>query len=120
MTILDLAGTMAINKQLTRVNARFDGKYAEQIEYLTKTTGLGVSEVLRASVEYFYQTKRGAAKRALSHIGPMIGKFGSGLSDLSANHKQHLRQLLEQKHSVKPQARQRATKSSTKRAGKPT
>jgi predicted Ser/Thr protein kinase len=118
---------MTISKQLTRVNARFEGKYAEQIEYLTTTMGMGVSEVLRASVEYFYQAKRGAGKRTLTHIAPLIGKFGSGSSDLSANYKQHLSQLLNDKHAAKSgvpprpvkSPAKRPAKSQTKRPGKP-
>ncbi len=114
---------MAISKQLTRVNARFEGKYAEQIEYLTATTGMGVSEVLRASVEYFYQAKRGVGKRALTHIAPFIGKFGSGSSDLSANYKLHLAQLLNDKYAAKsvvpPESIKSPAKHPRKRSGKP-
>ncbi|MBS0444914.1 MAG: hypothetical protein JSR59_03085 [Proteobacteria bacterium] len=71
-----------------RVNARLDGEYQQQIEYLTHSTGMGVSDVLRASVAHYYAHVRGADKPRLAHLRAAIGKHGSGRSDVSANAKE--------------------------------
>jgi hypothetical protein len=71
-----------------RVNARLDGEYQQQIEFLTHSTGLGVSDVLRASVAHYYAHVRGANKPRLAHLKAAIGKHGSGRSDISANAKE--------------------------------
>jgi hypothetical protein len=67
-----------------RVNARFEGEYARQMEYLTETTGMGVSEVLKASVEYYYQAMKESGQPALTNLRRFIAKQGSGRRDVSA------------------------------------
>ncbi len=73
---------------MMRVNARFDGEYAKQMEFLSEATGLGVSEVLKASVAHYYQMVRSSAQPRLRNISRFIGKQGSGRSDISVNAKE--------------------------------
>ena len=41
-----------------RVNARFEGEAEQQLNYLAEATGQGVSEVLRTSVQHYYDQMR--------------------------------------------------------------
>ena len=85
-----------------RVNARLDDEAAEQIDYLTRATGMGVSHVLRESVALYYGHVR-AQRAALTHLGALIGKGDSGRSDIASNVKRHLGESLDVKH--RPRAR---------------
>lgn len=68
-----------------RINARLDAQSAAQLEYLTATTGLGVSEVVRASLAYYYEAQRAQATPTLAHLRPLVGRFRSGRSSTSAD-----------------------------------
>jgi hypothetical protein len=81
-----------------RVNARFEGEYERQVEFLTQETGMGVSDVLKASVEYYYRAVRGARKPHLEHLGPFIGRQGSGRADVSARAKALFSEGVARKH----------------------
>lgn len=70
-----------------RVNARFEGEYERQVEFLTQATGMGVSDVLKASVEYYYQAMRAKGKPQLNNLRDYIGKQDSGRSDVSSRYK---------------------------------
>lgn len=48
-----------------RVNARLEGEYERKMEFLTEATGLGVSEVLKASVEHYYKLVSAATQPRL-------------------------------------------------------
>ncbi len=72
-----------------RVNARLDEKAAEQIDYLTRATGQGVSHVLRESVALYYGHVR-AQRAGITHLGALIGKGDSGRSDIASDVKRHL------------------------------
>ncbi len=85
-----------------RVNARFEGVAEQQVEYLVKTTGRKVSDVLRESVAAYYQRMRGEQSPGLKHFSAMIGKGHSGRSDLSVNYKQDLTQEWSEKHGLIP------------------
>lgn len=71
-----------------RVNARFEGEHERQMEFLTQATGLGVSEVLKASVEHYYKVMSAAAQTRLVNLRRFIGKQGSGRSDVSVRAKE--------------------------------
>jgi predicted Ser/Thr protein kinase len=81
-----------------RVNARFEGEYERQVEYLTQTTGMGVSDVLKASVEYYYQAMRAKGKPRLDNLRAFIGKQDSGRSDVSSRYKELLGDATATKH----------------------
>lgn len=83
-----------------RVNARFDGVAEHQVEYLAKTTGLKVSDVLRESVAHYYRHVRGENSGGLRHFSKLIGQGHSGRTDLSVNYKQYLAEILAAKYKL--------------------
>lgn len=83
-----------------RVNARFEGEYERQVEFLTEATGMGVSDVLKASVEYYYQAMRAKGKPQLNNLRPFIGKLDSGRSDVSSRYKELYGEALQDKHGA--------------------
>jgi hypothetical protein len=80
---------MTAQEKAMRVNARLDEKAAEQIDYLTRATGQGVSHVLRESVALYYGHVR-AQRAGITHLGALIGKGDSGRSDIASDVKRHL------------------------------
>ena len=72
-----------------RVNARFDGDAESQVAYLAEVTGMGVSEVLRTSVQHYYDTVR-AQRSGLRHLSAFIGEGDSGRTDVASGYKQPL------------------------------
>lgn len=72
-----------------RVNARFDEEAERQVAYLAQVTGMGVSEVLRTSVQHYYDTVR-AQRSGLRHLGAFIGQGDSGRSDVASTYKDRL------------------------------
>jgi len=90
-----------------RVNARFDGEYERQMEFLSEATGLGVSEVLKASVEHYYKMVSASSQSKLPNLSRFVGKQGSGRTDVSVRAKELFSESVAAKHSVKPSKRQR-------------
>jgi hypothetical protein len=88
-----------------RVNARFDGEYERQMEFLSEATGLGVSEVLKASVAHYYKTVKASSQSKLPNLSHFIGKGGSGRTDVSVKAKELFGEGIAAKHSVKRSAR---------------
>lgn len=80
-----------------RVNARFEGIAEQQLEYLTLATSASVSEVLRLSVENYYQRIRGN-QPALKHFGRHVGAHHSGQTGTSANYKAVIAEAIASKH----------------------
>ena len=72
-----------------RVNARFDGDAEQQVTYLAEVTGMGVSEVLRTSVQHYYDMVR-AQRSGLKHLSAFIGQGDSGRVDVASRYKQQL------------------------------
>ena len=79
-----------------RVNARLDDEAAEQIDYLVRATGQGVSHVLRESVALYYGQVR-AQRGGPAHLGALIGKGDSGRSDIASDVKRRLGDSLDRK-----------------------
>jgi hypothetical protein len=88
-----------------RVNARFDGEYEKQMEFLTEATGLGVSEVLKASVAHYYQMVSASTRSKLPNLRRFIGGQGSGRSDVSAKARELVSDGVAVKHSIKHSGR---------------
>jgi hypothetical protein len=88
-----------------RVNARFDGEYEQQMEFLSEATGLGVSEVLKASVSHYYHVVKNSSPSKLPNLSRYIGKQGSGRVDIAATAKDILSEVIATKHSLKRSAR---------------
>ncbi|MDR1967637.1 MAG: hypothetical protein LBQ32_02945 [Burkholderiaceae bacterium] len=80
-----------------RVNARFEGDAEQQLNYLVEATGMGVSEVLRAGVQQYYDQMR-AQRGGLTHFAAFIGGGRSGRSDVASNYKTSLAQEWNAKH----------------------
>ncbi|RRD67546.1 hypothetical protein EII19_05425 [Comamonadaceae bacterium OH2310_COT-174] len=72
-----------------RVNARFDEEAEQQVAYLAEVTGMGVSEVLRTSVQHYYDSVR-AQRSGLRHLGAFIGQGDSGRADVAGRYKERL------------------------------
>lgn len=88
-----------------RVNARFEGEHERQMEFLTEATGLGVSEVLKASVAHYYKLVSASNQSKLPNLSRFIGKGGSGRTDVSVKAKELFGESTAAKHSVKPSTR---------------
>ena len=72
-----------------RVNARFDAEAEQQFTYLAEVTGMGVSEVLRTSVQHYHDLVR-AQRSGLKHLRAFIGQGDSGRSDVAGSYKARL------------------------------
>ena len=84
-----------------RVNARFDLDAETQVAYLSQVTGMGVSEVLRASVQHYYDAVR-ARQTGLKHLSAFIGQGDSGRSDIASSYKDRLANGWGAKHAPQP------------------
>ena len=86
-----------------RVNARFEGEAEQQLNYLAEATGLGESEVLRASVQQYYQQVR-ARRGGLAHFGAFVGQGHSGRADVAGSYKARLAEGWGAKHQARAPA----------------
>ena len=80
-----------------RVNARFEGEAEKQVEYLANTLDTSVSEVLRESVDFYYQHTR-AQRKSMKNLSALFGKGDSGLTDISTNVKKYVTMALDEKY----------------------
>ena len=80
-----------------RVNARFEDEAEQQLNYLVEATGLGVSEVLRASVQQYYEQVR-ARRGGLAHFGAFVGQGRSARADVAGSYKARLAEGWGAKH----------------------
>ena len=80
-----------------RVNARFEGDAEAQIAYLAQATGMGVSDVLRTSVQHYYDAVR-ARRAGLKHLSAFIGQGDSGRGDVAGSYKARLAEGWGAKH----------------------
>ncbi len=85
---------------MMRVNARFIGVAEKQVDYLAKTTGQSVSDVLRDAVDHYYKEVRGDEPR-LSHFGRHVGAYRSGQADTSERYKDRVTDDLLAKHHAR-------------------
>lgn len=61
-----------------KINARLSASAAEQLNALTRKTGLGISEIVRLSLAQYHETVMQTSKpRPKSKIAAMAGKYGS-------------------------------------------
>jgi len=83
-----------------RLNARLDPEMERKVAYLRRRTGLGTSDLVRASLDHYYEAVRsggGKAREILEASGFVGG--ASGPVDLSERYKEHLAGSLGRKHS---------------------
>ena len=81
-----------------RINARLDDSRARKIVYLTSSTKLSVSEIVKRAIDLYYErVQREASKGAqLLESGGFVG-CAEGPSDLSESYKEELFGALEAK-----------------------
>jgi hypothetical protein len=82
----------------TRLNARLDAELSEKLEYLKDRTKLSVTEVVKRSIERYYdEVRRGSADtHSLLMESGFIG-CADGPADLSTEYKRELGALLRKK-----------------------
>ncbi len=83
-----------------RLNARMDPEMERKVAYLRRRTGLGTSELVRASIDHYYRAVRAggaSAKEILDASGFIAG--GSGPRDLSTTYKAVLAGSFRRKHT---------------------
>lgn len=82
-----------------RINARLDSELSPKIRFLTKTTGLTVTEIVKKALTVFYEQIRGERTEPLLALrkAGFIG-CASGPQDLSRHYKKALLQTWIQKH----------------------
>jgi hypothetical protein len=82
-----------------RLNARLEPELERKLAYLRERTGLATSDVVRASIERFYEAMRAGGKqaRAILEESGFIAS-GSGPADLSDRYKEELNDSLSKKH----------------------
>jgi hypothetical protein len=80
------------------------------MEFLSEATGLGVSEVLKASVAYYYKMVSASTQSKLPNLSRFVGRRGSGRTDVSAKTKEIFGESVADKHSVKRSRRSNPSK----------
>ncbi len=81
------------------INTNLEDGIAEKVDYLLKTTQLTLSEVLKNSIDVYYELMRisPADKLKAFEESGFIG-CGEGDAQLSVNYKTDLKELLERKY----------------------
>ena len=71
----------------------------KKLKYLERRTGLSTSEVVRASIEHYYESLRenNGGRRARELLADFIGA-SSGPGDVSSRYKEHLTDSLTAKY----------------------
>jgi hypothetical protein len=104
--------TTATSRHPSRINARLDDRHSAKLEYLKRTTGLGVSDIVKRGIDLVYEDVQKETRdpfEVLSEVG-FIGS-AEGPSDLSERYKDELRELLPPRPPVWPAAPLPATSS---------
>lgn len=87
------------NPHLGRINARLDERHSAKLEYLKRTTRMGVSDIVKRGIDLVYEDVKKETRdpfEVLTETG-FIGS-AEGPSDLSGRYKDELRELLAAKH----------------------
>ncbi len=88
---MSLALTSGSATNSMRINARLDSTAAQKLEFLIAKTGMAVSDVVRTSIEHFYNaTRKQQAVNKPSTLEMMVGRYGSDpkyQGQLSKNYK---------------------------------
>ncbi len=79
------------NARRGRLNARLEPELGKKLASLRRRTGLGTSDVVRTSIERYYETVRvgGTDARAVLEVTGFLAS-GEGPADLSERYKEHL------------------------------
>lgn len=90
---------MSAEPLFSRINARLDERHSAKLEYLKRTTRMGVSDIVKRGIDLVYEDIQKETRdpfEVLSQTG-FIGS-AEGPSDLSGRYKEELRKLLAAKH----------------------
>lgn len=83
----------------SRINARLDEAHADKLEYLKRTTGLPVSDIVKRGIDLLYDETRGASRSPYEVlVGSGFVGAVEGPADLSARYKEDLTASLAAKH----------------------
>ena len=93
--------TNFVKGKIMRVNARFEGVAEQQLAYLVAAKSVSVSEVLRLSVEEYFNKQRGEAPK-LRNFAKHVGRYNSGHSDTSVRYKEIVADAIDKKYPRKP------------------
>jgi hypothetical protein len=95
-----------------RINARLDPTAARRLEFLIAKTGMAVSDVVRASLDSFYNATRQQSPAQTTSMDALIGKYRSDpkhKGQLSTNYKALYLEGLKKKHGVGTSAKASVT-----------
>ena len=84
-----------------RINARLDDTHAQKLDYLKRATHSTVSDIVKTSLDLYYDQVRGSSSRA-AEVLERSGFIGCGASspDLSTSYKEELAESLAAKHGL--------------------
>lgn len=82
-----------------RVNARLDGDRAHKFNYIRQHTNQGVSEIVKAAIDLYYERLRQESPKPLQLL-QQAGLIGCADADpdLSVNYKKYLTESLNEKY----------------------
>jgi predicted transcriptional regulator len=81
-----------------RLNARIDDELAAKLEHIRRRTNQSITEVVRASIELYYERFRENSARTAQILRETgFTGCGEGDEDLSTTYKQHLSEALSNK-----------------------
>jgi len=84
-----------------RVNARLDDSYEDKFAYLQAATHLCVSDIVRESVDRYYEAVKAECAQRARSLDALVGAFEGRPdtpSDLSANYKKYVAEAIEAKY----------------------
>jgi len=91
--------TTTTDQNPSRINARLDERHSAKLEYLKRTTRMGVSDIVKRGIDLLYEDVQKETRDPFEVLAE-TGFIGSaeGPSDLSARYKEELPGLLAAKH----------------------
>lgn len=89
---------------IRRVNARLDESFMVKLDYLRAATAMSVSDIVKVSLNHYYETVQAELLRKKNAMLPYIGKYASGNADGSVRYKEWIAASLDQKMAREPEA----------------
>lgn len=81
-----------------RINARLDPSYAEKLEFLQAATRHTVSDIVRDSVDRYYEAVKAEQRRKRAGLDRLVGAFEGGPADGSVNYERDFADSVQEKH----------------------
>ena len=89
---------------IRRVNARLDESFMVKLDYLRAATAMSVSDIVKVSLNHYYETVQAELLRKKNAMLPYIGKYASGNADGSVRYKEWIAASLDEKMAREPEA----------------